>query len=212
MLRAINEDLKLFPYRITIQQKLTEAAKMNRLDMAKSLADRIEKTKNFIQLLWTSDEAHCYLEGAINSKNRIYWGSQGPNEVITKPLHSKKVTVWCALSERGIIGPYFFEENGVTTTFNSERYIVMLERFLEDLKRLFPNNWQKMWFQQDGASPHAAQKSLDWLRVHFKSRIISRKCEIEWPPYSPDLSTPDFSCGAILKTGYTKTTPRHWWN
>ncbi|KAI6659460.1 hypothetical protein LOD99_10776 [Oopsacas minuta] len=185
MLRAINEDLKLFPYRITIHQKLTEAAKMNRLDMAKVLVDKIEKTKNFLQLLWTSDEAHCYLEGAVNSKNSIYWGSQRPNEVITKPLHSKKVTVWCAVSEKGIIGPYFFEENGMTTSINSERYFVMLERFLEDLKRLFPSNWQKMWFQQDGASPHAAQKSLDWLRVHFKSRIISRKWRSSGPLIRP---------------------------
>ncbi|KAI6661465.1 hypothetical protein LOD99_13338 [Oopsacas minuta] len=118
---------------------------------------------------------------------------------------------WCAFFEKGIIGPYFFEENGVTTSINSERYIVMLERFLADLKRLFPSNWQ-MWFQQDGATHHAAQKSLDWLRVDFKSRIIIRKCEIEWPPYSLDLSPQIFSCGAILKTGYTRTTPRHWWN
>ncbi|VEN45738.1 unnamed protein product, partial [Callosobruchus maculatus] len=33
------------------------------------------------------------------------------------PLHSEKVTVWCALWSGGIIGPYFFEnEEGVALT------------------------------------------------------------------------------------------------
>ncbi|KAI6653463.1 hypothetical protein LOD99_3682 [Oopsacas minuta] len=78
----------------------------------------------------------------LNSKSQVEIVTQDergigrPSEVITKPLHSK-VTVWCALSEKGIIGPYFFEENGVTTSINTELYIVMLER-LEDLKSLFP--------------------------------------------------------------------------
>ncbi|KAI6659882.1 hypothetical protein LOD99_14222 [Oopsacas minuta] len=140
---------------------------MNRLVMAKPFADKIEKTKNFLQLLWTSDEAHCYFEGAVNSKNSIYWGSQRPNEVITKPLHSKKVTVWCALSEKGIIRPYFFEENGVTTCINSEHYIVMLEKFLEDLKRLFPSNWQKMWFRKTVLLP--MQLKSPWIGLEFTS-------------------------------------------
>ena len=100
--------------------------------MPKVLADKIEATprngnKSFLSLLWTSDEAHCYLDGQVNSKNNIFWGSQKPDMVATRPLHSKKVTVWCALSERGIIGPFFFEENGKTTTVNSERFIAVLE-------------------------------------------------------------------------------------
>ena len=126
MLRAIKEDLNLFSYRISIHQKLTEADKKNRLDMAEVLAEKIEVTKNFLQLLWTTDEAHCHQEKQINTKNIIYWGFQRPNEVVIKPLHSKKVTVWCAFSQNGIIVPYFFEENGMTTTINSDRYIVIL--------------------------------------------------------------------------------------
>jgi len=38
-----------------------------------------------------------------------------------KPLHPDKVTVWCALWSKGVIGPYFFEDaNGQTVTVNSE--------------------------------------------------------------------------------------------
>ena len=81
----------------------------------------------------------------------------------------------------------------------------------EELKRLYPNTWTKMWFQQDGASPHAANKSLEWAKEHFKSRVISRKCEIEWPPYFPDLSPPQiFFFGATLKIKSITTDQRHW--
>ena len=203
MMRAMKDDLQLFPYRISIHQKLTEADKTKRLAMSTILAEKIKKTKCFLPNLWTSDEAHCHLDGQVNSKNNIFWGLQKPDEVGNKPLHSKKVTVWCALSQKGIIGPFFFEENGMTTTINSDRYIVVLEKFLDELKRLYPTNWRRMWFQQDGASPHAAYKSLDWLKDNFNCRVISRKCKIEWPPHSPDLSPPDFLCGIILKTEYT---------
>ena len=38
-------------------------------------------------------------------------------------------------AHRKIIGPFFFEnENGITVTVNSERYIVILERFWEELE------------------------------------------------------------------------------
>ena len=80
---------------------------------------------SFLSLLWTSDEAHFHLDGQVNSKNIIYWGSSHPDEVREKPLHSQKVTVWCALSMKGIIGPLFFEENGdtVTITKDAERVL-----------------------------------------------------------------------------------------
>ena len=62
------------------------------------------------------------MDKQINSKNNIFWGDSKPDLVEIKSLHSKKVTVWCALSSSGIIGPYFFEENGKPLTINTERY------------------------------------------------------------------------------------------
>ena len=47
-----------------------------------------------------------------------------PADFITqKPLHSSKVTAWCALSYRGIIGPFWFEdEDENAVTINQENY------------------------------------------------------------------------------------------
>ena len=42
--------------------------------------------------VWFSDEAHFWLDGQVNSRNVVYWGSATPGKVLTKPLHSQKVT------------------------------------------------------------------------------------------------------------------------
>ena len=48
-------------------------------------------------------------------------------------MHCPRVTdcmVAYAVAEFGIWGPYFFEEDNVTVTVNSDRYCEMLETFL----------------------------------------------------------------------------------
>ena len=51
----------------------------------------------------------------------------------------------------------------------------------------------KYWFQQYGASSHVTTPCLDFLKEEFGDRLISRKTDHHWQPYSPDLSTLDFS-------------------
>jgi hypothetical protein len=54
-----------------------------------------------------------------------------PHELHQHPVHRAKVTVWCAVSSHGIIGPYCFENaKGLTVTVNAEWYKVMLGTFL----------------------------------------------------------------------------------
>ena len=65
--------------------------------MADVLMNKIEADKQFLAYLMTSDEAHFTLDGQVNSKNNIYWGSKPPTEVAQTPLHSAKVTTLCGL-------------------------------------------------------------------------------------------------------------------
>jgi len=51
---------------------------------------------------------HFYVSGLVNKQNFRYRSQANPRALHEKPLHSEKVTVWCAMSESGIIGPYFF--------------------------------------------------------------------------------------------------------
>ena len=137
MMRVIKKDLGMFPYRIQIHQKLSSDDKIKRLEMAKVLAEKIEKCGSFLMNLWTTDEAHFHLDGQVNSKNNVYWGTSPPNEVAEKPLHSSKVTVWVTISSRGIIGPFFFEKNGLAETVNTELYVEVLGKFMTELRTKF---------------------------------------------------------------------------
>ena len=51
-----------------------------------------------------------------------YWSDRHTRQLVQKPLHSSKVTVWCAVAAFTIIGPYFFEdERGNACTMTSQR-------------------------------------------------------------------------------------------
>ena len=72
-------------------------------------------------------------------------------------------------------------------------------RSLKRTQILVPTGW---------SNPHTSNKSLDWIKNHFGSRVISRKCDHEWAPYSPDLSPPDYYLWGFLKDRVYATKPR----
>jgi len=63
-------------------------------------------------------------------------------------------------------------------------------------------------FQQEGATSHTSNESLAWLQQRFPDRQISRRCDPQWSPHSPDLTPQIFICGDTLRTGCMATTPR----
>ena len=95
-----------------------------------------------------------------------------PIAYIEKLTHPKRVTVWCGFWSRGIIGPFFFEnEQEKAVTVDGDRYRAMLNEFL------FTKNEEEdignFLFQQDGATCHTAEATLDILHTVFEDRIIS---------------------------------------
>ena len=104
--------------------------------------------------------------------------------------HPKRVTVWCGFWSRGIIGPFFFEnEQGEAVTVNCDRYRAMLNEFL--FTKIEEKDIGNIWFQQDGAMCHIVETTLDVLRPVFEDRIISRRGDVVWPPRNFDLRTLD---------------------
>ena len=99
-------------------------------------------------------------------------------------MHPKRVTVWCGFWSRGIIGPFFFEnEQGEAVTVNGDRYRVMLNEFL--FTKIEEENICNIWC-------HTAEATLDVLRSVFEDRIISRKANVVWPFRSCDLTPLDY--------------------
>jgi len=80
--------------------------------------------------IWFTDESHFHLDGYVNKQNMRIWGSENPNVVLEKSARPIYVTVWAAISTRGIIGPYFFENSkGIRSTVRQENYQQMIENF-----------------------------------------------------------------------------------
>ena len=40
--------------------------------------------------VWFSDEANFPLSGHVNSKNNVYWGTTPAQDVLQRPVHTKK--------------------------------------------------------------------------------------------------------------------------
>jgi hypothetical protein len=79
-----------------------------------------------------SEEAQFHVSDYVNKQNCCYWALNNPHELHRCPLHSAKVTLWCAVNSHVIIGSYFFEnEEGRKVTVYAEHYKVMLETFLQ---------------------------------------------------------------------------------
>ena len=118
------------------------------------------------------NHSHALLSGDFPD---FCWGAAPPEEVLQRPLHSIKCTAWVAISTHGIIGPYSFEdENERAQTVNTERYVAVLRKFWTSLGRRRGFYRDDQWFQQDGATPHTSNHTLDWLRERFQERLISR--------------------------------------
>ena len=100
-----------------------------------------------------SDEAHFDLGGYINKQHCR----------IEKPTHPKRVNVWCEFWSRGIIGPFSFEnKQGEAVIVNGDRYRAMLNEFLST--KIEEKDIGNIWFQQDGATCHTVEVTVDVLR------------------------------------------------
>ncbi|KAK7096852.1 hypothetical protein V1264_003899 [Littorina saxatilis] len=140
-----------------------------------------------------------------------FWAPNQPHEHIPPPLSREKVTVWCAIGKGGVVGPFFFEDNdGNPVTVNSERYIEMLQRkFIPAIRRRRNIDIYTVVFQQDGAPPHCSNRTREYLRQHFPGdRLLSRRTDNPWPPYSPDLNPADYFLWGYLKERVYTGNPR----
>lgn len=197
--RILVEDLKMFPYKVQTVHQLLPADSQARLTYSHALLNLVQEEDDFVSKIIMSDEAHFHLSGYVNKQNLRFWGTENPHEMHEKPLHPLKVTVWCGICSERVIGPYFFENaDGTTVTVTGERYRQMLNEFC--LPKVAEFGLEHCWFQQDGATSHTAQETMEILRHQFPGRVISRFGDLNWPARSPDLTVPDFFLWGFLKS------------
>ena len=92
----------------------------------------------------------------------------------------------------------FFENEQVeVVTVNGDRYQAMLNEFL--FTKIEEEDIGNIWFQQDGATCHTAEDTLDVLHPVFEDRFISRRSDVVWPSRSCDLTPLDFYFWSAVK-------------
>jgi hypothetical protein len=151
--------LHYHPYKIQVVQKLSERDFIARKAFCEQFLTLVQEEPDVIRRMM-SDEAHFELSGCVNKQNMRYWSDNNP-QLLEKPLHSSKVTVWCGVSTFGIVGPYFFEdENGLAVSVISELYVQMLNEYVFPKLRDMGIDLARVYFQKDGATAHTARLSM----------------------------------------------------
>ena len=101
-LRRIRDSLDFSSYKI----QLFQAIKPEDLTLRESFCLRflsiLHLDPTFIHNIWFSDDCHVLLNGFINKQNICLLGFSPPTTFVQKSLHSEMITVWCALSYKGI--------------------------------------------------------------------------------------------------------------
>ena len=86
---------------------------------------------------------------------------------------------------------------------------MMMRKFIPVLRRKRGVDMNTVIYQQDGATPHCSNVSLEYLRRYFpKDRLISRRTDKPWPAHSLDLSPADYFLWGYLKERVYANNPQ----
>jgi len=138
--RILRSDLSLHPYKLQVVNALSNRDREMHLQFCHQFVEILIENPDLPNKLLMSDEAHFHLHGTINKQNVWYWSAANPHELHQCPTYDPKVTVWCAVWSRGVIGPYFFEdEDGKAIS-----HIAMLRK--DDQWISVPESSTKQWY------------------------------------------------------------------
>lgn len=110
-----------------------------------------------------------------------------------------RMTVWCAMPNRGIIGPIF-----VVCQIIAEKYAKFLENSFDSINQCDPD-FDKLCSYKTQIESIGPRKYLMSWRSNFRTAFWiwdtqkPLEMKLAWPPYSPDLNKCDYIYGALLK-------------
>ena len=192
--------IRLKSYTMHCTQQLYEEDVDLRVEMSECLIPILKDPANKGNIFF-SDESRFYVSGIGNKCNCRIWTANNPFITVEAAMNSFKINVWCAMSNKQIIGPYiFFEED----TINQQNYLNMLKNYFYPIlqkKRLH----KKIVFQQNGTLAHFSKAVRTWLNKNFNDKWIGRRGPICWVPRSRNLTPLDFCLWGCIKSNVYKT-------
>ncbi|KAJ8882813.1 hypothetical protein PR048_014627 [Dryococelus australis] len=109
--------------------------------------------------------------GNVNRHNYVNWAEENPHIVVEPSVNIPGLTLWCGMSTRGRVGPFFFDRTEAGGKLPCRIEGKNLIAFL----------------QQDGATLHYHRGIRSLLDERFDGRWVGRRGNFEYPPSSPDL-------------------------
>ena len=185
----LRKDLRWKPYRFKRVQKLSAQNKEARVDFCTWVLGR---ELGFETRIIFSDEKFFVLHQAPNQQNDRCWAPFDPQEEVECNIRfDTKVMAWSALIDDSVLTIRWMDEPHRPPTVTAVSYLDMIrdEVWPEVRNRAQRRLW---WWMQDGASVHCTDDVIHFLEEKFRGRVITRRGEHPWPPYSPDLNPLDF--------------------
>lgn len=198
----IAAELKYRSYKETVAHHLTQEKADERLAFARLTMHKFAQNE-FSQLdIFFTDEAYFQIGAYYHSKNNCRYYLRGEQEVTLHPRSQAvtKVMVFAGVHHKGgLFGPYIIRRMNEPCQ-NSEAYTIFLRDILiPEMRRRLGDDFNSVYYQQDGASCHTSALSINYLRGIFGRRLISLTSaslavgSYVWPPTSPDLTPLDYS-------------------
>ena len=198
--RIVRLDIHFFPYVLIKRQALRPQDPAARLVFCRWFTQQCNINPVFLQNVVTSDEAIFSLNSEVNTRNVVRYAPYGdghpPDHYIEHVQGADQLMVWVGLTGNGdLLGPHFVRGNLDTREYlRIVRYNVIQREF-----RNLGMNDGDVWWQQDGATPHTSNQSMNYLRGKFPGKLISKRGDFPWPPRSPDLTILDFFFWGYIK-------------
>ena len=188
--RIMRQDLSLKPWKQTKVQFLSPDDHINRVNCCQEIINAY-RSPRLSDWLFFSDE--CAIYSSARAHNVVFWSNENPHFWDQVMQHPPKIMVWAAMAKEYLIGPFFIEGR-----MDSQRYIELLKNdFIPELRRR--GIYERSHLQQDGAPPHTAYITRQFLNDNFPNRWVGKFGPIQWPARSPDLTSCDNALWSIIK-------------
>jgi hypothetical protein len=157
---------------------------------------RVKFARNFSKHDWIhtpmTDETDFYLDEKHNPQNDRVW-AHSPEEVqpVEQMAHPPRLRVWSGVSALGKTRLHFYKGN-----LDGPKYQKIFKKSMPEMQHIFGQN--KWWYQSDGATPHTASETTDWLKSNVPAYITSGS-KGDWPAHSPDLNWIESIWGMMSK-------------